>query len=198
MQIRSQTTRRNVLEAARDQFSKLGYEAASVDAICAQAEISKGAFYHHFPSKQAVFLALLEEWLAGLENGFRLLRESSKDAGQALLGMIDILPSVLREAEGRLPMYIEFWMQANRDPKLREATIAPYHRFRTYIADMVRDGIRAGTFREMDAESAALALVSLAIGLLLQGIAEPAGEEWPMANRKILSLLLDTMRRNPQ
>jgi AcrR family transcriptional regulator len=198
MQIRSQTTRKHILAAAQDQFSRLGYEATSVDAICIQANISKGAFYHHFTSKQLVFLSLLENWLEELEAGFKILRETSADSGQALMRMIDILPQVLQAAEGRVPMYVEFWMQANRDPKMRAATIAPYHRFRKYIADMVRDGIRAGSFRELDADMASLALVSMAIGLLLQGMAEPDGENWPASNHQILGLLLDTMKRSPE
>jgi AcrR family transcriptional regulator len=195
MQIRSQTTRMHILKAAREQFSRAGYDAASVDAICARAKISKGAFYHHFPSKSAVFMALLEDWLGELESGFNKLQQSSADAGQAILRMIDLLPQVLQDAEGQLPIYVEFWMQASRTPTLRAATVAPYHRFREHIAEMIREGIRAGTFRDVDPDTASLALVSLAVGLLLQGMAEPAGENWPETNRKTLDLLLESMTR---
>ena len=47
------------MESAIKLFSSTGYNKASVDDICAQAGISKGAFYHHFKSKQELFLALL-------------------------------------------------------------------------------------------------------------------------------------------
>jgi AcrR family transcriptional regulator len=193
MQARSIATRKHILEAAQVQFSRAGYNAASVDSICAQADISKGAFYHHFPSKQAVFLALLEEWLSGLERGFRLLKENSGTAEQALLKMVDILPEVLKASEGQLPIYLEFWMQASRDPKMLAATIAPYHRFREQIAGMVRDGIQTGVFRDVDADTASLALISLAIGLLAQGMAGPVDTHWPDNNRKALQLLLNSM-----
>ncbi len=65
MQQRGEATRARILEAALDQFAAHGYEAASVDEICARAGVSKGAFYHHFESKQALFLALLNDWLKG-------------------------------------------------------------------------------------------------------------------------------------
>ncbi len=63
MQARSEETRTHILEAALRRFANHGYSAASVDEICAEAGVSKGAFYHHFPSKQALFLELLNEWL---------------------------------------------------------------------------------------------------------------------------------------
>jgi AcrR family transcriptional regulator len=198
MQARSQVTRKHILEAAQAQFSRAGYSAASVDSICAEAEISKGAFYHHFATKQAVFLALLEDWVASLDAGFRMLMETAASADQALLRMVDMLPQVLQASEGQLPIYMEFWMQASRDPKTMEATIAPYHRFRKQIADMIRDGIQSGTFREVDPETASLALVSLAIGLLAQGIAGPPQKDWPDSNRKALQILLDGMIRRSE
>ncbi len=62
MQHRSEETITQIMAAAIHLFSNSGYEAASVADICARAEISKGAFYHHFPSKQTLFLAIVEQW----------------------------------------------------------------------------------------------------------------------------------------
>ncbi|MBL9064806.1 MAG: TetR/AcrR family transcriptional regulator [Sphingopyxis sp.] len=56
-----QKRRQHIVDAAMRQFEKLGFGGASVDAICAEAGISKGAFYTHFPSKEAVMLALLAQ-----------------------------------------------------------------------------------------------------------------------------------------
>lgn len=61
MQTRSEETRARILQAALTLFARLGYEAASVEDICVEAGVSKGAFYHHFPTKQAVFLQLLHD-----------------------------------------------------------------------------------------------------------------------------------------
>jgi len=48
------------MDAAVKLFSTRGFTTASVDDICEEAGISKGAFYHHFETKQAHFLALLD------------------------------------------------------------------------------------------------------------------------------------------
>ena len=39
-----------------------GYAATSVDEICAAAGVSKGAFFHHFASKEALGIAAAEQW----------------------------------------------------------------------------------------------------------------------------------------
>ncbi len=81
-QARSQATYAALLNAAESLFAAQGYNAVSVEAICRTAGVSKGAFYHHFGSKQAVFLALLQRWLTRLEQ--RLQKE--RRAGPGLAG----------------------------------------------------------------------------------------------------------------
>ncbi len=52
MQQRSEDTISQIMAAAIHLISQSGCQAASVAVICAQAGISKGAFYHHFPIKK--------------------------------------------------------------------------------------------------------------------------------------------------
>ena len=70
MQQRSMETRKRILDAAQSLFSQSGYDATGVAEICRAAGVSKGAFYHHFPSKQAIFLELLDGWLSRLDESF--------------------------------------------------------------------------------------------------------------------------------
>jgi TetR/AcrR family fatty acid metabolism transcriptional regulator len=60
-QARSQTRRRRVLEAALEVFARDGYGDAAVDDIARASATSKGGIYFHFPSKQSLFLCLLDE-----------------------------------------------------------------------------------------------------------------------------------------
>jgi TetR/AcrR family transcriptional repressor of nem operon len=53
-------TRENILEAAMQLFWHNSYEAIGVEAICREANVRKGSFYHFFPSKEDVALELLE------------------------------------------------------------------------------------------------------------------------------------------
>ena len=53
--------RQRILEAALEEFSQKGYEAASLNNVCAEKGISKGIIYHHFKDKDALFLLCVED-----------------------------------------------------------------------------------------------------------------------------------------
>jgi len=53
-------TRRRLLEAARDIIRAKGYGATTVDDLCLAAGVSKGSFFHHFESKDALGVAAIE------------------------------------------------------------------------------------------------------------------------------------------
>jgi TetR/AcrR family fatty acid metabolism transcriptional regulator len=55
-------TRERILGAALEMFARKGYHRALVDDIVRASGTSKGAVYHHFPTKEAVFLALVDEF----------------------------------------------------------------------------------------------------------------------------------------
>jgi AcrR family transcriptional regulator len=57
---RREATRRQILDAATRLFTELGYEATSIRAVLDATGLSRGAFYHHFPSKEALFETALE------------------------------------------------------------------------------------------------------------------------------------------
>jgi AcrR family transcriptional regulator len=75
--------------------------------------VSKGAFYHHFPTKQAVFMALLNSYLNGIETGFNTMRLETEDVPQAIIQMAELVGSLFQTADIHLPIFLEFWTQAN-------------------------------------------------------------------------------------
>ncbi len=51
-----------LLEAARDIIRAKGFAATSVDDLCRAADVTKGAFFHHFAGKEALGVAAAEHW----------------------------------------------------------------------------------------------------------------------------------------
>ena len=188
MQQRSEETQARILDAALKNFSESGYDAASVDDICAEAGVSKGAFYHHFPSKQAVFLTLLNEWLKTVDASLEAARKPT--VPETLTNMARMLPTIFSQADGRLPMFLEFWLQASRDETVWKATIAPYQRYLDYFAELVKQGIEEGSFRPVDPRSAAQVIVSFAVGLLLQGLLAPENIDWQQTSEQSIRILM--------
>jgi len=58
---RADTTRHRLIAAASRQFSRRSYSMVSLDDILAEAGLTKGAMYFHFPSKQALALAIIDD-----------------------------------------------------------------------------------------------------------------------------------------
>ncbi|HEV7254137.1 MAG TPA: TetR/AcrR family transcriptional regulator [Mesorhizobium sp.] len=54
--------RTRLLDAARDVIRAKGFAATSVDDLCKAAGVTKGAFFHHFPSKEALAVAAAGHW----------------------------------------------------------------------------------------------------------------------------------------
>lgn len=63
---RKARTRGRILEAARRVFARQGYHGTLMDQVAREAGLSKGALYVHFPSKEELFLALLDDAAATL------------------------------------------------------------------------------------------------------------------------------------
>jgi AcrR family transcriptional regulator len=63
---RTEATTRAIEGAARKLFATRGFAATSIDDIAARAGVAKGAVYHHFASKEAIFARVLESLQAEL------------------------------------------------------------------------------------------------------------------------------------
>ena len=191
MQQRSEETRSKIISSAIKLFSTRGYNTASVDDICKEAEISKGAFYHHFESKQALFLALLDGWLTTIDQGIETSRESS--VPETFFLITQAFPYIFKTANEGLPMFLEFWLQASRDEKIWQASILPYRRYHKHFTSLIKKGVDEGSFVPVDPELTARMIVSMAMGLLLQSLLDPKGAKWEKTAREITTMMMDTL-----
>ncbi len=93
----TQETRSRILEAAVTVFASKGYHDTKVDDIVAESRTSKGSFYFYFPSKQDIFLALVDTFADLLESQLRD-RISSETSGMA---RVDLALRVCLETFGQ-------------------------------------------------------------------------------------------------
>ena len=90
-------TRDKILQAALEVFAEKGYHRALVDDIVRASRTSKGAVYHHFPNKEALFLALVDEFSAGSREAVAAAhrgraRRARQGGGRAHRGARDLRP----------------------------------------------------------------------------------------------------------
>ncbi len=88
-------TKQKLLDAARELMLSRGYSATSVDEICSRAGVSKGSFYHFFPTKEELGLAVLN---AFYHDGVGRVRRGEyariADPTDRLLGLLDHLETI--------------------------------------------------------------------------------------------------------
>lgn len=97
------TARQKLLDAALSLIRAKGYEATTVDDLCAAAGVTKGAFFHHFASKEALAVAAAEYWSETTGAFFAAAPyHRHTDPLQRVLGYIDFRKAILT---GKLPEF---------------------------------------------------------------------------------------------
>ncbi len=187
---RGEETRNRILDAALDCFARYGYDATGVAEICQCAGVTKGGFYHHFSSKQAVFLELLERWLKGLDARLEQIRSGAETVPEELLRMTTMVRQVFHDAGGKLPIFLEFLTKAGQSPVVWQATVAPFRRYHGFFAGMIEAGIAEGSLGPVDPALGSHLLLAFAVGLLALGLLDPHGADWGQVAQEGMKILL--------
>jgi AcrR family transcriptional regulator len=95
-QVRSEATRRRILDAAIDVFGDVGYAAAGWNTIIERTGMTKGALYHHFDSKESLASAIIEEGSDTILVAFRNVCGSSSPALENMIHGTFTIANVLR------------------------------------------------------------------------------------------------------
>ncbi len=196
-QQRGEETRSHILDVAGELFAERGYDATSVAGICARAGVTKGAFYHHFASKQAVFLELRDRWLGPLEAQLALPRSEDQPLPQLLQQIAEMITQVFA-AEGeqqRQQIFLELLSAARHDPTILPALLTPMQKYRESFAHLINAGIQEGTLRRVDGELVAQVLVTLGFGLIMQSLLDPQGDDWGAIASRAMPLLMQGLEK---
>ncbi len=94
-QVRSEATRRRILDAAIGVFGEVGYAAAGWNTIIERTGMTKGALYHHFDSKESLASAIIEEGSDTVLTAFRNVCGSSSPALENMIHGTFTLANVL-------------------------------------------------------------------------------------------------------
>lgn len=94
-QARSEATRRRIITSAVQLFNEIGYPATGLGDIIERAEMTKGALYYHFESKEALATAIIEEGSANLLHAFNKIRDSSAPALEHIIHGLFVVADLL-------------------------------------------------------------------------------------------------------
>ena len=158
--------REKILEAALSVFAQKGYHRAIVDDIVRASGTSKGAVYHHFPNKEALFLALVDEF--------------SSHLATAAAAAIEAQHGALKKVEGALRAALETFArhrQLARILLLEAVSLGPtyeakralvHRRFADLIKGYLDEAAAEGSIPPLNTEVATLAWLGAVNEVVIQ------------------------------
>lgn len=180
--------RQQLIDAGWRCASRQGFRSLTVDDVCAEAGVSKGAFYIYFDQKQDLLLALLEDDAAGVDATMEEVRRSR-------LGGVERLRRLVRaelergEDVARLQVRADLWAEMSSNPTVQERFAEVVRRRRVALRSWIDESIETGELIDIPSNALAAILLALGDGLMLHAGLDPAGFRWANVKRALDALL---------
>ena len=195
----TQKRRTQMLEAAAEVIGERGLCDSRISDIAERAGLSPALVVYYFGSKEKV----LTEALAYAEDlfyieAFRVLT-GIEGASEKLVRLIELAcPAVERsESDEYWALWVELWSRALRNDEAARKREALDQRWRTTIAEVVREGQRTGEFEPCDPERFATYLAALMDGLSLQGLLHDSAVSSELINEMCLDAAAQQLGFDP-
>jgi TetR/AcrR family transcriptional regulator, transcriptional repressor for nem operon len=192
-------TRERLLQAAFREVHRSGFQSASVDTILAATNLTKGALYHHFDSKEALGYAVVEEKIAKLTRD-RWLRPMLSD-GQAidiLIGVVRRIPARPQDIRAGCPLLLLAQEMSPLDEQFRKRLERIFLAWQDGVAALLRKGQRQGTVRhDLDPDETAGFLIATVEGYATLAKNAQDAKVWKAGIRNIVGWL-KSLRAQPQ
>jgi TetR/AcrR family transcriptional regulator, transcriptional repressor for nem operon len=159
-------TRERLLQAAFREIHRSGFQSAGIDTILAATNVTKGALYYHFESKEALGYAVVEEKIATLTRD-RWLHpmQSEGEAIDILIGVVRGLPTRPADVRQSCPLLNLAQEMSPLDEQFRKRLERIFLAWQEGIATLLRRGQSQGTVRrDLNPDETASFLVAMVEG----------------------------------
>jgi len=161
-----QARRRRIQEAARTVFTERGYAGASIELIARAAQLSVGAIYLYFRSKEDLYVSLIEDTLTVFDVEMAQLREQTEVSNRLRETWSILVRWAEKDPEG--PRILRLLAQPAIRPQLSDEVVAAVSagisRVQDHLGACVADGIHAGIYRQSNAREIADLAWSVLLG----------------------------------
>ena len=193
---RGEERRAQIRTAAYRRFRDTGYHDTTVDDVCDAAGISKGTFYWHYASKQEVFIDILDTWTREVMDELYEQFEAALNSPDYVQTVTDALKREIQRGRLIVPLWLEFTVQARREPEISKALSSFYRRARTAIHEMLRP-LLAPRFGEEEIAAIAAVFFGAYTGLIVQDLSDPERGDAEEVVRAIVAVIGRNARLGP-
>jgi TetR/AcrR family transcriptional regulator, transcriptional repressor for nem operon len=184
-------TRERLLQAAFREVRRSGFRSAGIDTILAATNVTKGALYYHFDSKEALGYAIVDEIIAKLVRD-RWLHPLLSD-GQPidiLIGIVRRLPTGPAEVRESCPLLNLAQEMSPLDEQFRKRLERLFLAWQEGVATLLRKGQSQRTIRrDLNPDEAASFLVAMVEGYTVLAKNAQDRKVWEVGTRNIVGWL---------
>ena len=184
-------TREELLQAAFREVYRSSFQSAGIDTILAATNVSKGALYYHFDSKEALGYAIVEEIIAKLVRD-RWLRPllSNGQPIDILIGIVRRTPVRPEDVRAGCPLLNLAQEMSPLDEQFRKRLERIFLAWREGVATLLRKGQSQGTVRrDLNPDEAASFLIAMVEGYVSLAKNAQDAKVWKVGIRNIVGWL---------
>lgn len=120
-QDRSRATRSRLLEAAVECLAEVGWSGSTVAVVAERAGVSRGAAQHHFPTREALFIAAVEQVAAGRGEAIRRYGATRTHESLTTHDVVELVVGLYTSPLFRAALVL--WVASAAEPQLREEIV---------------------------------------------------------------------------
>lgn len=180
--------RQQLLDAAWRCLAARGFQSLTVDEVCAEARVSKGAFYVYFAQKQDLLLALLDADADGMDEVMRRLQHAHMSSVERLRRFARTMVE-RGEDPARLQIRADLWAEMSSSPVVQQRWVAVVRGRRETLKRWIEDGVSSGELASIPANALAAILLALGEGLFLHAGLDPSGFRWVNVGKALDAIL---------
>ena len=184
-------TRERLLQAAFREVHRSGFQSAGIDTILAATNVTKGALYHHFDSKEALGYAIVEEVIAKIvRDGWLRPLLSDGQSIDILIGIVRRIPVRPEDIRVGCPLLNLAQEMSPLDEQFRKRLERIFLAWQEGVATLLRKGQSEGTVRRnLNPDEAASFLVATVEGYATLAKNAQDAKVWKAGIRNIVEWL---------
>ena len=148
-----------IMSAALSVVVAKGYDQSRMDDIVEKSQLSKGAIYWYYKSKEEVYLSLVDYWFLQYSSGVVDTLQQQESASDQLKTLFDFFIGQFDKNPATFKLLVEFWRLAGLNPDFNAKLQQVYSDFLEYIIEIIKVGIANGEFKNVEPRITALSIL---------------------------------------
>lgn len=165
--------REQILSAAGRCFARKGYAQTTMQEILQESELSAGAVYLYFKSKQEIYMALMERDLEADLRRYEAAVTAEPPGMPRLRRLMELYMAGFadsRQAEFVRLYLLEFLPASTQRPELADALRRRNERLKALFSQTLQEGVKSGAFRPLNGDAVAALILAAGDGVRLHAV----------------------------